>query len=822
MANKIQDSARDMADSGKTYSPGSFASLGWEQTFDAVTDLISIIDTNYRIVRVNKALAAKLGTAPGKCTGLTCYSCFHNTDELPSSCPHTLLLKDGLEHKAEIHEDAFGGDFILTVSPLRGADGKLLGSIHICHDITERNRIEKDLLANQRLTQDIMDNSTSLIYIVDTEGRFITFNKSMERLLGTTNDRLKGKTRDMILPEKIAQKHRDNDLEVIRTKKSLFFEEENDEPDGRHFYLSQKFPLLSPEGEVYAIAGISTDITERKAAEEALQKSEDKYRTVADFTYDWEYWLGPDGNYRYISPSCERISGYSSDELIKNPALVMQMVHPDDRQMVEEHIRDAVNEPEPRHLDFRIITREGKEVWVSHFCQAVYDTEGRQNGRRGSNRDITERKQDIKLLKESEEKFRSIIEASTDQIFLLDKDCRYLAVNKTLANLFRKSPQEMVGKAISELLPEDTAARFSKNIKEVFDTGKSISLEEQMIVQDHQFYISTSLNPVNDEKGNVTAVTGIVRDITGRREVEQALQESKALVDAVVESVPLMIFLKEAKDLRFVIFNRAGEELLGYDRKDLLGKNNLDLFPPEQAANFMTKDREVLDGKDGFLDIPEEPIATARKGQRLLHTRKVCIRGADGVTKYLLGISEDITDRKLAAEELASSELRFRTLFESSKDAIMTLEPPSWKFTSGNPATVKMFLAKDEADFVSRGPWDMSPERQPDGRLSGEKAKEMIEMAIRDGSNFFEWTHRRLDGEDFFATVLLMRVELPEKIFCQATVRDITEQRAAEENLRKRKDELEKFNKLAVDRELKMIELKKQLNELQGRAGICR
>jgi PAS domain S-box-containing protein len=132
----------------------------------------------------------------------------------------------------------------------------------------------------------------------------------------------------------------------------------------------------------------------------------------------------------------------------------------------------------------------------------------------------------------------------------------------------------------------------------------------------------------------------------------EELKQSKALLEAVVENVPLMIFLKEATDLRFVIFNKAGEKLLGYDRRDLMGKNNLDLFPPEQSAHFMAKDREVLDGEIGMLDIPEEPILTAGKVQRLLHTRKVCIRSSDGATKYLLGISEDITERKQAEKQL--------------------------------------------------------------------------------------------------------------------------------------------------------------------------
>ncbi|HET6442451.1 MAG TPA: sensor domain-containing diguanylate cyclase [Phycisphaerae bacterium] len=133
------------------------------------------------------------------------------------------------------------------------------------------------------------------------------------------------------------------------------------------------------------------------------------------------------------------------------------------------------------------------------------------------------------------------------------------------------------------------------------------------------------------------------------------------------------------------------------------------------------------------------------------------------------------------ADSLRVSEKRYRILFESSRDALMTLAPPSWKFTSGNPATVKLFGTKDAAEFTALGPWDLSPERQPDGRPSAEKAKEMIETAMREGSHLFEWTHKRLGGEDFPATVLLTRMELAGQTLLQATVRDITAQKQAED-----------------------------------------
>lgn len=143
-----------------------------------------------------------------------------------------------------------------------------------------------------------------------------------------------------------------------------------------------------------------------------------------------------------------------------------------------------------------------------------------------------------------------------------------------------------------------------------------------------------------------------------------------------------------------------------------------------------------------------------------------------------------VIQRKAVEEKIRESEGRYRALFESSRDALMTLEPPMWKFTSGNPACIKLFEAKDEAKFVSAGPWELSPEYQPDGTLSAEKAKKMIDTAMEKGSHFFEWTHKRIGGEAFPATVLLTKMTLEGRSFLQATVRDVTEQRRIEERSR--------------------------------------
>jgi len=143
-----------------------------------------------------------------------------------------------------------------------------------------------------------------------------------------------------------------------------------------------------------------------------------------------------------------------------------------------------------------------------------------------------------------------------------------------------------------------------------------------------------------------------------------------------------------------------------------------------------------------------------------------------------------VLERKSLSDELIRSKEKYKTLFDSSRDAIMTLAPPDWKFTSANADTIKLFKAKDEAEFLSKRPQDLSPEYQPDGELSSVKAKRMIEKAMREGKNFFEWTHTRLNGEVFAANVLLSRIELDGKLQVQATVRDITRHKRIEEALR--------------------------------------
>ncbi|GAJ01659.1 unnamed protein product, partial [marine sediment metagenome] len=262
-------------------------------------------------------------------------------------------------------------------------------------------------------------------------------NKATEELYGYSREELAGLTPLILNAEPMAEDIQRDIYKAVSSGEVMTGTVLNKRKDGSTFVCDFKVsPLSDKDGRVLGYIGIQRDITEQKRVEEALQESEERYRTVADFTYDWEYWLGPDGDFRYISPSCERMTGYRVDEFLRDPKLLDRIIHPDDYPVIAQHINGEFKNKEALHADFRIISRSGEERWISHWCQPVYGNDGSWLGRRGSNRDITEQKRIEEILQASEERFRNIYEESPVGIELYDCDGRLLTVNRACLDIF--------------------------------------------------------------------------------------------------------------------------------------------------------------------------------------------------------------------------------------------------------------------------------------------------------------------------------------------------------------------------------------------------
>jgi diguanylate cyclase (GGDEF)-like protein/PAS domain S-box-containing protein len=255
-------------------------------------------------------------------------------------------------------------------------------------------------------------------------------------------------------------------------------------------------------------------------------------------------------------------------------------------------------------------------------------------------------------------------------------------------------------------------------------------------------------------------------------------------------------------DGKFLDVNDSYSRMVGYSRAEILNLHIQDIEftkSPEETARHIAK--IMAAGFDRF---------------EVRHRRKegavIDVEGSISFwreTGRFICFGRDITDRKRTEAELRASETRFRELFETTRDAIMTLEPSSGSFLSANVSTARLFGAKNKEEFVSRKPWEYSPERQPDGRASAEKAREMIAIAMDKGSHFFEWMHKRDDGVEFPADVLMTRVVNGEETCLYATVRDITERKRVDAVIRTmaRRDSLTGLANRAVFVETLQLEI---------------
>ncbi len=267
---------------------------------------------------------------------------------------------------------------------------------------------------------------------------------------------------------------------------------------------------------------------------------------------------------------------------------------------------------------------------------------------------------------EDQNLLRALLETTTDYIYFKDTESRFTRVNLALSRRFGlKHPSEAAGLTDAEFFGPVHAEEARADEARVMETGCPLINKEECEdwPDGRETWASTTKMPLRRQDGRVVGTFGISRDITPRKRAEQQLRNVEQFLTSIVENIPNMIFVKDADHLRFVRFNRAGEELIGFSREELLGKSDYDFFPKEGADFFTEKDREVLRNKR-VVDIPEERIKTRIKGERILHTVKIPLLDERGYPRYLLGISEDITDRKKAEAERQQAVAKERETLE--------------------------------------------------------------------------------------------------------------------------------------------------------------
>jgi len=450
LRQKVAEIEAPEARSAKRAEPFAGAREEWERTFDVIPDPISILDRQHRIVWVNKTMANRLGIAPEEAVGLTCYECVHGMDKPPSFCPHTKLLADGREHMVEIHEKRLGGDFIVSVSPLHDAEGQVIASIHVARDINERKQTEELLRESEQRYRSLFKNHHSVMLLIEPKNAdILDANAAACSFYGWSQEELTSM--------KIT------DINML-SKEQVFQEMERAKSEERkHFFFRHR--LANEEirdVEVYSgpirirgrelLYSIIHDITERKLAEEALQKSEERYRHLVETMNEGMAMADQNYGFTYVNETFCEMLGYCRDELIDHN--LNEFVDDDYKEFMKDQMaRRRMGEAKRFELVWR--AKNGDKIYTLVSPKGFFDAKGRFTGSLGVLTDITDRKQVEKALQKAHDR----LEHRTTELMKLNEELeKEIEERKQAEQELRKRETEL-GIKTNELEEVNTALR---------------------------------------------------------------------------------------------------------------------------------------------------------------------------------------------------------------------------------------------------------------------------------------------------------------------------------------------------------------------------
>jgi len=734
-------------------------------------DGIIICDLSGRIIEVNDAITRTYGsTNERELIGKSTFDFLAPEERDRGMEGLEELLKGGSLKRQEYTAMTKSGKRVpaeISVTLLKDSQSKPIGIVSIIRDITERKKAEEKykMLVEQSL-QGIVVAQGSVPHIVFA-------NAAMAKILCYTPEELVSlspqQTVSLVHPE-------DRELFFGRFKDRLEgrpaqpnYEVRGIRKDGAIVWLELASTRIDYNGQP-AVQATFMDITERKKTEEALKRSEQKYREFADSLPEIAFELDEKGNVTFFNRRASEILGYSHEEI--RSMNILQFLIPEDRVRAKENIQKVL-EGEPLHgNEYRLLRRDGDTFPVIAFTNRIVREDGKA-GVRGVIVNISEQKNIEERLRESEEKFRNLAEQSPNMIFIHSKG-RVAYANKEAENAMGYKREEFYSpdfnflNLIAQESKELAKSSFSEHMK-----GKDVAPYEYKLATKEGRIIDAVLATKLIIYEGETAILGTVIDITERKKAELELQDSEAKYRSLVQQLPLTIYTISAEDAKITSLNPAFEKITGWKCSEWIGKTFEKLIHPDDLPLAIEAFQKAIHG--GTMP-PYELRILSKSGEYLVgeFTSGPQIEKGKIVGKF--GIVRNITERKKAERAILESQQKFEGLFMANPEAAVFLGP-DFRILNINPRFEDLF---GHSVVEIRGK-HIDDVVVPDGKI--DEAKMLNEKAGQ-GYVYYNSVRRRKDGSLVPVSISAAPIAVGGKITGYVEVyRDITEKKCYEENI---------------------------------------
>jgi len=471
----------------------------------------------------------------------------------------------------------------VLIYQLSQGNSKVHYYIELITDITERKNVDKALRQSEDKYRRILEQMRESYFEVDLAGRFTFFNDSLCRGLGYSREELMGMNYKVYTPTEDAERVFQAYNQVYLTGEPLSLLTFNQiRKDGTRIVVENSvYPLQNEKGEIIGFGGISRNVTERVRAEQALTRSEEKYRTILEDIEEGYYETDLDGNYTFFNDIICKKLGYSREELMG----VNFRIHtdPEDVQKIYEAYAEMYRTGKPlKWYSPAQIRKDGTRIFAEDSVSLLRNEKGEIIGYRGISHDITQRKQIEEALRQSEEKYRTILNEIEDGYFEVDLAGNYTFANKAYCQYQNYTLDELKRASYKQTTSSREVDKIFHLFNQVYKTGEPVKNYDSTYTRrdGSTGFLELAISPIKDEKGEIIGFRGVTHDITERKQMEESLRRSEERYRTIMDEIHDDYYENDLAG-NYTFVNDAFCRTLGYTVQELIGMNFRDIRPPE-------------------------------------------------------------------------------------------------------------------------------------------------------------------------------------------------------------------------------------------------